>query len=361
MVGTLHRPSHIHQTPRRCHPPRQPTDRPSIHLSNLTRPLRRLRNPVRLTHHISPDPLKPHAVLTQKRLIMQVLADKRMHHPQHESHIRIGPQRYPLRVDVLRHIIPYRTDANELHTLVLRQRLPVPLVVTPQAILGHLGILGRQSAKHHHQLRILSNHRPRSARPGNRLQAPDHPRQDHAGSPKGVVGHVAHTPAKAIEEPRQLPLRAVKSTRAPPTGRRIKRLVPIGILDPLQLTSQQIKRLLPRHLHHRLHSPLGGVTPMPLLQPAPPHHGMRYACLGVDRARHRIRQRARTGIALEGPCTHYPSILHLNIKDAPVVASVVTLRFGGGHVHPLKVSSDSKPLLPDNNNRAREVPCSVAF
>ena len=92
---------------------------------------------------------------------------------------------------------------------------------------------------------------------------------------------------------------------------------------------------------------------MALLQPALPHHGMGNARLGVDRAGHGIGQRAGTCITLKGSCAHHLAVGHLNIEDAPVVAGVVAIGLGGGHGWLLKVWSDSKPVLPTNNNRAR--------
>ena len=91
---------------------------------------------------------------------MQVLFQQGVHHAQHEGHVGVGAQRYPLGADVAGHVVVDGADADELHATVLRQLLPVGLFMASEAILADLRVLGGKAAEQHHELGVFGDDRP---------------------------------------------------------------------------------------------------------------------------------------------------------------------------------------------------------
>ena len=110
------------------------------------------------------------------------------------------------------------TQTNS-HATVLRQLLPVGLFMTSEAVLAHLGVLGREATEQHHQLGVFSDNGPRGGGASDGLQGANHAGQDDAGGAEGVVGDVADAPTKAVEEAGKLPFGTMEGAQRCPNRR----------------------------------------------------------------------------------------------------------------------------------------------
>ena len=204
---------------------------------------------------------------------MQPLLVQRVGQSEQERSVGIGPHRQPLRIEEVRRVLLEGTHVDEVDAVVPAALEPAPRDVASDPARVDLCVLQRDPAEHHHQLRVLRDHRPR----GHGVQhveelETEHVRHDHLGRGGAVAVHRVGVAAEHLQEAVDLTLGVVKAPGAgPAVGAREDRLVAVQRLDPAELARREVEGLLPADGDEWLVTPAAAVLLRAALEPALAH------------------------------------------------------------------------------------------
>ena len=230
-------------------------------------PRRGLRHAVSLAAEITREPRVAHRVPVQEAAVGQVFLVEHVAQGEHERGVGAGHGGDPLGAQVSIGVAAQRADRDQPAAARRRGRQRLSHGVPGDAARGHGRVLRGQPAERHEQVGVLGDDRPRRAARDDLGRVPDHVRQQHRGGSVTVGVHRSDVAAQAVQEPVQLALGVVKPARAGPAVRSpVHPVRAIALIDPAQLSGQQVKHGRPGHGDERVAPP--GRRARAVFQPA---------------------------------------------------------------------------------------------